>query len=105
MKYKTKKTFGENIREFRKEMDYNMAEVADGVGCSITEISDMERGIRFPDKHMAENILVFLGMGDRSNYPLSRLMKDIAEKIHGHMFDSNGKPVSLRDLQIYLSRK
>lgn len=52
------KRFGEELRRLRRQEALSLADLADALGCSITLISDIERGKKNPPRASAIRILL-----------------------------------------------
>ncbi len=60
------KRFGDELRRLRRQEALSLADLADALGCSITYISDIERGKKNPPRSSAIRILLArLGHEDR----------------------------------------
>jgi transcriptional regulator with XRE-family HTH domain len=55
-------SFGEELHRLRRQAGLNLADLADAAGCSITHISEIERGRRKPpDAETIHKILLRMG--------------------------------------------
>lgn len=52
------KRFGDELRRLRRQEALSLADLADALGCSITYISDIERGKKNPPRPSAIRILL-----------------------------------------------
>src|SRR6266576_5616658 len=47
-------SFGQWLKQHRKQLDLTQEELADRIGCSVVAISKIEAGVRRPSRQMAE---------------------------------------------------
>lgn len=53
--------FGSMLRAERKRLRLTLADVADAAGCSVSHVSDVERGVRQPSAASAHNLASAVG--------------------------------------------
>ncbi|MCL2380115.1 MAG: helix-turn-helix domain-containing protein [Treponema sp.] len=88
-----KATLGKNIKFFRFRMEYSQADLAEKVDISITFLSNIERGLKFPKPEILSRLAVSLEVEvyelfrtqivpENSRDLVNRLAEDVSKNVN-----------------------
>lgn len=95
-----KDTLGKNIKLLRARRGLSQADLAERADISITFLSNIERGIKFPQPNMLSKIAIALGVEVNELF-LENLAADDHKKLLNHMSEDLTKNVNLAMVEVF----
>ncbi|MDR1326375.1 MAG: helix-turn-helix domain-containing protein [Treponema sp.] len=95
-----KDTLGKNIKLLRARRGLSQADLAESADISITFLSNIERGIKFPQPNMLSKIAIALGVEVNELF-LENLAANDHKELLNHVSEDLAKNVNLAMVEVF----